>query len=117
VDGASYLQVVVKDISERVIFEQSIRESEERFKLLSNVAIESICFVDDNRIIDCNDQFAKLVDFHSLDEMIGKEITEFIKKTDLNRLYTSGRGGMKTEIRAYTKNDKMKYLEASASDI
>ncbi|MFZ6050674.1 PAS domain S-box protein [Halocola ammonii] len=117
VENASYLQVVVKDISERVIFEQSIRESEERFKLLSNVAIESICFVDDNSIIDCNDQFAKLLDYHSRDEVIGKDITEFIRTTDINRLYTSGRGALKTEIRAYTKNDKMKYLEASASNI
>lgn len=117
VEGASFLQVVVKDISERVIFEQSIRESEERFKLLSNVAIESICFVSENEIIDCNDQFARMVDYHCREDVLGKNITEFVREPDLSRLYTSGRGGLKTEIRAYTKTSKMKYLEASASDI
>jgi PAS domain S-box-containing protein len=113
------IQVIVRDISERVIYEEAIRESEERFKLLSNVAIESVVFIHKDIILDCNDQMAKLFGYLKRDDIIGKDVTEFIPNSDIEKIETTF--GLKsvnrTEIRAAIKSGETKFLFASGSYI
>ena len=50
------------------------KESEERFKILSNATFEGIVFSDNGKIIDANDQFVKMYGFDSSSEFIGKNL-------------------------------------------
>jgi two-component system cell cycle sensor histidine kinase/response regulator CckA len=68
---------VLQDITEQQVNEAALRESEERFRLLSEAAFEGIGVSDHGRIIDCN---ARLAAMHGYEhaEMIGKSILDFV---------------------------------------
>src|SRR5690606_33661857 len=48
------------DVTDRKLAEQRSIEGEERFRVLSQAAFEGIAVLDDGRIVDVNDQFARL---------------------------------------------------------
>ncbi len=67
--------VVLRDISERKKMEASLRESEARYKLLSDVAFEAIVFHDQGVLLAANSQFYNMFGYQA-DELIGKPILE-----------------------------------------
>ncbi|MBL4624155.1 MAG: PAS domain S-box protein, partial [Flavobacteriales bacterium] len=69
---------IAQDITERIIQEEALKQSEERFKQLSDVAIEGILFTENGITIDANEQFAAILGYDSVDEIIGKDMFEFI---------------------------------------
>ena len=52
-DGTILLQI--RDISERMVYEQVIRDSEQRFRSLARHAMEGIAFLEGNQIVDANE--------------------------------------------------------------
>jgi PAS domain S-box-containing protein len=52
------------------------KESEERFKILSNATFEGIVFSEQGRIIDANDQFLKMYGYDYVSEIIGKDVVD-----------------------------------------
>jgi len=65
------------DITERKNAEEAHRESEERFSRLSGAAFEGIVISDGGKIIDVNDQLAKMMGYKP-EEIIGKTVMEFV---------------------------------------
>lgn len=65
------------DISQQRAIQQTIRESEERFKKLSNLTFEGIFIHDEGTCIDANISFCELLQF-GLDDLIGKDIVSMI---------------------------------------
>jgi PAS domain S-box-containing protein len=61
----------------REAMERTLRESEERFRRLSEAAFKGIAVHDDDRIIDVNDTLAAMFGY-CRDEMIGKHPLEFV---------------------------------------
>ena len=60
-DGShSLLEGTIVDISDRQRAEQAIRESEERFRRLSEATFEGIAITEEGRILETNRQFASL---------------------------------------------------------
>ncbi|MFK7755518.1 MAG: PAS domain S-box protein [Flavobacteriales bacterium] len=115
----SAISFTVIDISERVEFEKRIKLSEERFRLLSNVAIEGIVFLHNEEIIDCNEQFVELIGYGDLKDIIGKRITEFIASQELIKI-NSPRNSFqhkKNEVVARKKDGTIMLLEASSGTI
>lgn len=113
------IQQIIHDVSDRVIYENAIKESEERFRLLSSVAMESVAFIHEEYIIDCNEQLANLFGAQNRKTLIGKKITDFIKPNDLERINSMLELGSftKSELKSTTKGGEMLILEASGSFI
>jgi len=109
------LSFTVIDITARVEFENKIKVSEERFKLLSDVAIEGIVFLDKNKILDCNDQFAKLLGFQDRTEVMENPITEYINPDEITKIINSIEE--RSEILAKKSNNTIILLEATAGKI
>ncbi|MDG2246292.1 MAG: PAS domain S-box protein [Flavobacteriales bacterium] len=112
-------QVIVRDVSERVLYEESIKESETRFKLLSDVAIEGIVFSLDEKIRDCNKQFVHLFGYKSTEEILGRGMEDFISRKDLQALEKMVVSDNKSrkEIWSRNKEGKVLILEARGSKI
>ncbi len=112
-------QLIVRDISERVFHEEELKESEARFKLLSEVAIEGIVFVVDESIRDCNLQFAHLFGYRKTEELLGKNILELIGENDYQKLRTSldQKVTNRTEVVARTKQGEPLVVEVAGSRI
>jgi PAS domain S-box-containing protein len=72
-----YYDGMIEDISERKKAEQALRESEERYRQLTEGAFESIVISENGRITDINDQGLRLFGFQR-EEMIGREIVDFV---------------------------------------
>lgn len=119
IDGILHNQIIVRDISERVMHEGAMRESEARFKLLSEVAIEGIVFVVNDLVRDCNAQFVSLFGFNKTEELLGKNISDLIQETDLKRVmqHIDMQSVSRTEVRAQRKDGQLLILEATGSRI
>jgi PAS domain S-box-containing protein len=112
-----YSEIIIRDISERVVFEQTIKESEQRFRTLSKVAIEGIVFTKGNVIIDCNDQIVHLMGHETTKEFLGKNLEDLILHPDLRRLRSTlnTHKTSRTEVRAINREGKVIHMEASGT--
>jgi len=104
----------VRDISERLFYDNEIRESEARFRVLSQFAMEGIVFLSDGIIQDSNEQFAIMFGHESVP--VGVSILDFIDERDWQRLSARRNWGMRCELRGVTKQGRSIYLEATRSD-
>jgi len=104
----------VRDISERLFYDNEIRESEARFRVLSQFAMEGIVFLSDGVIQDSNEQFAIMFGHESVP--VGISILDFIDERDWQRLSARRNWGMRCELRGVTKQGRSIYLEATRSD-
>ncbi len=75
-----YLQAIVRDITTREEAQNLLKESEERFKLLSGAALEGITISEGGVIIDANEQFATMHGYKDRGDVVGKKLEDFITK-------------------------------------
>lgn len=54
---------IAKDINERKMTESRLKESEEKFRTITDNAIMGICIIQDNQIKYCNDRFSKILGY------------------------------------------------------
>ncbi|HVO35982.1 MAG TPA: PAS domain S-box protein [Gemmatimonadales bacterium] len=67
----------VLTVVHRTRAEAALRESEERFRLLSEAAFEGIAITERGTVIDCNDDLVSMLGY-TREEMIGRPVVEFI---------------------------------------
>ena len=70
------LQGTVQEITERKLAEKAIKESEERFKFLSEATVEGVHIHDKGMVLDANQSFARILGYDSADEIIGQTIMQ-----------------------------------------
>jgi len=70
------IEGISRDITKQKLSEEKSKESEERFKILSNATFEGIIFSENGKIIDANDQFVEMYGYKSAKEIIGKKLID-----------------------------------------
>ena len=110
-DGSILLQI--RDISERMVYEQVIRDSEQRFRSLARHAMEGIAFLEDTEIVDANEQFAMLFGWNELP--IGEDILTMVNARDWQRLGARRYARSRVELQGRTQQGRTIHLEATRS--
>ncbi|MFH1662734.1 MAG: PAS domain S-box protein, partial [Chloroflexota bacterium] len=78
---------MIKDITERKIVEEALRESEEKFRLMFNSVSEGILVLDlKGFVLDANNKFLKLHGFKSKAEIIGKNSLDYVASEDHHKI-------------------------------
>ncbi|MBU4499691.1 MAG: PAS domain S-box protein [Gammaproteobacteria bacterium] len=85
VQGRGLFTVILRDISRRIHDEQALRESEERLTLFAATTFEGIVISERGRIIDCNEQFARMMG-HTVRELADRHIEELVVPEDRERV-------------------------------
>ena len=74
-DEAFYFIAVVEDIGKRKEAEEALRQSEERFRVLSEEVVEGLVLSENGRIIDANRSLTEMFGY-SLDELVGIDASD-----------------------------------------
>ena len=82
--GQPHLLTVSVDVTERKLAEQALKESEQRFRVLSEAAFEGIAIVENGKILDASDRIAEMLECRR-EDLIGMPVAEFVapKSRDL----------------------------------
>lgn len=109
----------IEDVTANKNYEATIKESEERFKLLSEATIEGIALSKDGVILDVNDRFLEIYGFENRDEVIGKEIIQFTveEERDLISERLKQEKNETKEFHHYKKNGDIIIVESRAETI
>ncbi len=68
---------IYQDVTDRVRAEQALRESEERFRRLSDATFEGIVVSDGERVLDCNEQYARMLQLE-VESVVGRPLLDFV---------------------------------------
>jgi len=97
VQGRRLFTVILRDISRRIRDEQALRESEERLALFAATTFEGIVISEHGRILDCNEQFARMTGY-TVQELAGRLIEELVVPEDRNRVVENIRRGRESIV-------------------
>ena len=84
--------VLINDITRHHEAEKAIRDSEDRLQKFADATSESIVFIDDGIIVDCNEAAARMMRLPRA-ELIGRRIQEFIAPEDFEMVVSNIRAG------------------------
>ncbi|MFX1511912.1 MAG: PAS domain S-box protein [Promethearchaeota archaeon] len=110
---------ILRDISERKKGEKALRESEDRYKTLSEVTLEGIVFHDQGIIVDINTTFVKMFGYER-EELIGKNGIDLIilpEYRDILREKISIGYNKPYEIKCQRKDDTILPVEIEAREV
>ena len=85
VQGHRLFTVILRDISQRMHDEQALRESEDRLALFAATTFEGIVVSERGRILDCNEQFARMLGY-TTEELVGLLIVDLVDPDDRERV-------------------------------
>lgn len=107
-----------KDITERKLAEQSIRESEERYKRLAEATFEGIGISKDGKIIDVNDQICSIYGYKP-EEFKQLGLAKLVHPDDREMVLNYNRSNYTTPYthRGIKKDGSLLYLEIRAEPI
>jgi PAS domain S-box-containing protein len=72
--------------------EQSLGESEDRFRTLAGATFEGVAISEDGRLVDANEQLARILGYE-LSELVGMEIGGFLAPEERERLLANVQAG------------------------
>jgi|GEM_PF-6040119 len=123
---ARLIFAVVRDITERKLIEEALRESEERYRVVTETASEAIITIDESSTILFVNPATEQIFGYSAKEMLGEQLTmlmpEYLRhvhKAGLNRYAETGRKHISwqgTELPGLHKSKQEIPLEVSFSE-
>jgi PAS domain S-box-containing protein len=113
--GVLYYDGIIEDITERKRAEQALRESEERFRNLTEAAFEAIVITEAGRILDINDQGVKMFGYDR-PEIVGRAAIEFVSPEWRQTVADAIRDGREAEYehKMLRKDGSQIHVEARA---
>lgn len=114
------IEGISRDVTLQKQSEEKLKESEERFKIISNATFEGIVFSENGKIIDANDQFVKMYGFSSPKEFIGKHIiNDFVvaEQKSIARRFIRLASSEPFEVQTITKNGTVITVETKGQNI
>ncbi len=78
VDKEKVIQCNIRDITERKHSEKALRESEERYRILIDALPDGVIVHSEGSVVFANPASASIIGVSSPDELIGKQIIEFV---------------------------------------
>ena len=91
------LQAFLRDITERKDAEKALRDSEERLAAFTAATFEGIVFSEGGRIVDHNEQFARMTGFEG-EDLKGRSVENFIVPEDRERVMMNVLSGRPSSI-------------------
>jgi diguanylate cyclase (GGDEF)-like protein/PAS domain S-box-containing protein len=85
-DNARLFDTVQRQVGERAATEDALRQSEDRFRRLSDATTEAIAIHREGRIIEVNDAFCRLLGY-TAEQVIGRSLLEFAAPETLDRVH------------------------------
>ncbi|MCB0747407.1 MAG: PAS domain S-box protein, partial [Ignavibacteriae bacterium] len=90
--GVKYNCAIARNITKRILTEESLKESEARFKVLHDASFGGIMIHDKGLILECNNGLSEMTGY-SIDELIGmdgfKFVTDESKEIIMNKILTN----------------------------
>ncbi|MFO1478270.1 MAG: PAS domain S-box protein [Verrucomicrobiota bacterium] len=108
----------IQDITERKRAEDELRQSQQRFQILTEASFEGICISDSGRVLDANDQLVSMLGY-SREELAGREILTFVApefRSQIAERIRSGQGSL-FEHRALRKDGSQIDVQVQAKMI
>ena len=85
IGGESYLQAIVRDVTERKQAEEALRESEEKFRMISNQSLMGVIILQDELFVFVNDRAAAIM------EVPAEEIANWTPRNYANLIHPDDR--------------------------
>jgi PAS domain S-box-containing protein len=109
VGDETLVQVFIRDISDRKKAEMKIKESEEKYRLISEHVNDLILILDaDGKFVFCNETFKKILGYHP-NELIGKTPLSLVhpddKKGVISDFYKGLAGDKTTSVARFKRKD------------
>ncbi|MBA4366540.1 MAG: hypothetical protein C0403_02760 [Desulfobacterium sp.] len=117
--GRSVRVTEFRDITERKKAEEALRESEERYRILSDVTLEGIIFHENAIAIDINNSFAKMFGYEH-HEIIGKNYVDLLVSPEFRETVyqnIASRAELPFEIKMIQKNGSVFPVEIEARNV
>ena len=117
--NVKYVISLLQDVTGEFHYEKRLRESEERFRLLSGLTFEGILIHEKGKIIDLNLSFSRMVGY-APDELIGKNVMDsFIYPADIPLVKEHIENAIADtyEIRLICKDGKILPVELQVNNI
>ncbi|MDQ3046077.1 MAG: PAS domain S-box protein [Bacteroidota bacterium] len=114
------IEGISRDITQQKKSEEELKDSEERFRILSNATFEGIVFSENGKIIDANDQFTRMFGYSSVGEYIGMDIiADFVipEQRSLARRLIRLSKSEPFEVQAMTNDGNLITIEAKGQNI
>jgi PAS domain S-box-containing protein len=117
-DSGVFGLVRVLDIPANSKFiERELEESELRFKILSDVASEGVCFIQEGSIVDANEQLARIFGIDNGATLVKRKLNEMLAISDIQRIMASAEISAinRNEVRTTDVSGRLVFLEITGS--
>jgi PAS domain S-box-containing protein len=72
----------VQDITQRILAENELRESQERYRILTEQVADGVALIQDQKLCFANDAFARIFGYAHVDALLGRHFRNLISKRD-----------------------------------
>jgi PAS domain S-box-containing protein len=123
VEGEPGIQVWIRDISQRKRAQEALKESEQRYRQLTQSSLTGIYIHQDGEFVYVNERLGEIMGYRA-EELLGRKYWEFVHPEDVEWVRAIGRdrglgksAPSQYEFRVVCKNGETKWLDAFITSI